>query len=49
MVYEGNHSGVVDPKDILSDNVFRFDIDSKRLETIKSELAREVRDNKLRS
>ena len=49
MVYESNHSGIVDPKDILSDNVFRFDMDSRKLETIKSELAREVRNDNLRS
>ena len=49
MVYEANHSGVVDPKDILSDNVFHFDKNTRKLETIKSEVAREVRDDNLRS
>ena len=49
MVHEANHSGIVDPKDVLSDNVFRYDKDTRKLETIRSELAREVRDDNIRS
>ena len=37
------------PKDVLSDNVFRYDKDTRKLETIRSELAREVRDDNIRS
>ena len=49
MVYEANHSGIVDPKDVLSDNIFYYDQDTKKLETIRSEVAREVRDESMRS
>jgi len=48
MVYEANHS-VVDPKEVLSDNIFHFDKETRRLETIQSEVAREVRDDSVRS
>ena len=48
MVYEANKS-VVDPHEVLSDNIFRYDMESKRLETIKSEIARDVKDESMRS
>ncbi len=41
MVYEANHS-VVDPKEVLSDNIFFFDRDTKTLETIKSDVVRGI-------
>lgn len=48
MVYEANHS-VVNPNEVLSDNIFHYDKDFKRLETIQSEAVRDVRDDNLRS
>lgn len=48
MVYEANHS-VVDPKEVLSDNIFHYDKDTRKLETIQSEVVREVRDDNIRS
>ena len=49
MVHEANHSGMIDPKEVLSDNVFHYDRETRKLETIRSEMAREVRDDNLRS
>ena len=43
MVYEANHQ-LVDPKDVLSDNVLHYDRDTKSLETIPSEMVRDTKD-----
>lgn len=39
MVYEANRT-VVDPKEVLSDNIFHYDRETKELETIKSDRIR---------
>ena len=41
MVYEANEN-LLDPKDVLSNNIFYFDKDTKRLETIHSEMFRGI-------
>ena len=41
MVYEANEH-LLEPKDVLSNNIFYYDKDSKRLETIKSEMIRGI-------
>ena len=43
MVYEANHQ-LVDPKDVLSDNVLHYDRNTKSLETIPSEMVRDTKD-----
>jgi len=40
---EANHQ-LVDPKDVLSDNVLHYDRDTKSLETIPSEMVRDTKD-----
>ena len=41
MVYEANRS-IVDPQDVLSDDVLHYDKDSRKLETISCEMNRET-------
>ncbi len=43
MVYEANHS-IVDPQDVLSDDILHYDKDSRKLETIPYEMTRETAD-----
>ena len=40
-MYEANEH-LLEPKDVLSNNIFYYDKDSKRLETIKSEMIRGI-------
>ena len=42
MVYETNHK-ILEPKEVLSDNIFYYDKETKRLETIQSEFARGIK------